>query len=237
MIVPDVRTSLRYAGGFLLFAAIYVVAGRLGFAASAVHPVVSSAWPPSGIALAALLLVGFRFWPAITLGAFIVNVTHGISPLASSAIAVGNTLEAVTAAWLLTGLAGFQPSLERLRDVLSLTVFGAIGSTAIAATIGTAALTLSGAAPVDSASTIWFAWYTGDAIGILIVTTFILAWSTGAGPGSTKRSPGEAIILGVVLIGSTIPLFQTPFSYVYAIFPVTIWAAIRFGPRGAATTK
>ena len=237
MIVPDVRTSLRYAGGFLLFAAIYVVAGRLGFAASAVHPVVSSAWPPSGIALAALLLVGFRFWPAITLGAFIVNVTHGISPLASSAIAVGNTLEAVTAAWLLTGLAGFQPSLERLRDVLSLTVFGAIGSTAIAATIGTAALTLSGAAPVDSASTIWFAWYTGDAIGILIVTTFILAWSTGAGPGSTKRSPGEAIILGVVLIGSTIPLFQTPFSYVYAIFPVTIWAAIRFGPRGAATTS
>ena len=237
MIVPDARTSLRHAGGFLLFAAIYVVAGRLGFAASAVHPVVSSAWPPSGIGLAVLLLLGFRFWPALTLGAFVLNFTHGVPPLASAAIAVGNTLEAVTAAWLLVNLAGFRPSLERLRDVLALTLIGAIGTTAISATIGTTALKLSGSAEGDSASTIWLAWYSGDAIGILIVTTFILAWSAGTRSRLTARSIGEAIILGVVLIGSTIPLFQTPFSYVYAIFPVTIWAAIRFGPRGAATTS
>ena len=237
MIVPNTRNSLRYAGGFVIIAAIYVVAGRLGFAASAVHPVVSSAWPPSGLGLAALLLLGFRFWPAIALGAFVVNFTHGIPPLASAAIAVGNTLEAVTATWLLTRFAGFRPSLERLRDVLALTILGVFGSTAISATIGTTALKLSGSAPGDSASTIWLAWYSGDAIGILIVTTFILTWSAGARPRFASRNVAEAIVLGVVLLGSTIPLFQTPFSYVYAIFPVTIWAAIRFGPRGATTSS
>jgi len=237
LIVPNTRNSLRYAGGFVIIAAIYVVAGKLGFAASAVHPVVSSAWPPSGLALAALLLLGFRFWPAITLGAFVVNYTHDIPALASSVIAVGNTLEAVTAAWLLTSFAGFRPSLERLRDVLALTILGAIGSTAIAATIGTTALKLSGSAPGDPAGTIWFAWYTGDAIGILIVTTFILTWSAGDRPRFTTRNVAEAIVLGAVLLASTIPLFQTPFSYVYAIFPVTIWTAIRFGPRGAATSS
>jgi PAS domain S-box-containing protein len=219
----------------VLVAAIYVVAGRLGFAAAAVHPVVSSAWPPSGFALAALLLLGFRFWPAITLGAFVVNLTGGIVPLAAGAMAIGNTLEAVTAAWVLTYIIGFRPSLERLRDVLALALVGAVGSTTISATIGTIALTLSGSTGGATPTTIWLAWFSGDAIGILLVTTLILTWAAGKRPRITARNVVEAIILGAVLISFAVPLFQSQFSYVYAVFPLTIWAAIRFGPRGAAT--
>ena len=97
-LVPDLTdrnagSPLHFAARIALLAAVYFLAGRLGFIASAVHPVVSSAWPPSGIALAALLLYGKRLWPGITIGAFVVNVTGGIAPLAAASIAVGNTLE------------------------------------------------------------------------------------------------------------------------------------------------
>src|SRR6202022_377785 len=114
-IVPS--NWLGYVVLVALLAASYVVAGRLGFTASAIHPVVSSAWPPSGVALAALLLMGTRFWPGIALGAFVVNLTGGVAPLGAIGIAVGNTLEALVAAWLLTSFAGFRLPLERLRDV------------------------------------------------------------------------------------------------------------------------
>ena len=236
MILPNTRNSLRYAAGFALVAVMYIIAGRLGFTASAVHPVVSSAWPPAGIALAAMLLMGFRLWPAVTLGAFLVNLTGGIALLPAAVIALGNTLEAVVAAWLLTTVIGFRPSLERLRDVFALAAVGAVCTT-ISATIGTAALILSGSAFGIAPSTVWIAWFSGDTIGILIVTSLILTWAAAARPTITARKVAEAGILGAILLGFSIALFQTPFSYVYAIFPVTIWAALRFGPRGAATSS
>jgi PAS domain S-box-containing protein len=220
-----------------LLAASYVLAGRLGFTASAIHPVVSSAWPPSGVALAALLLMGTRFWPGIALGAFIVNLTGGIAPLAATGIAVGNTLEALVAARLLTSFAGFRLPLERLRDVFALVVLGAIASTPVSATIGVTVLSLSGGAAGIPFGTIWLAWFLGDAIGILLVTPLILTWAAGARSPLAARDTIEGSVLVAVLVGFTVALFQTPFSYVYAIFPVTIWAALRFGPRGAATAS
>ena len=228
---------VRYAVRVVLLAATYVLAGRLGFTASAVHPVVSSAWPPSGVALATLLLLGTRFWPGIALGAFIVNFTGGIPPLAATGMAVGNTLEALVATWLLTSFAGFRVPLERLRDVFALVVLGAIASTPVSATIGVTALTLSGGAAGIPVGTIWLAWFLGDAIGILLVAPLILTWVASARLHPSARDSIEASVLVVVLVAFTAALFQTRFSYVYAIFPVTIWAALRFGTRGAATAS
>ncbi len=228
---------LSYAVRVALLATTYVLAGRLGFTASAIHPVVSSAWPPSGVALAALLLMGTRFWPGIALGAFVVNLTGGIAPLAATGLAVGNTLEALLAAWLLTSFAGLRLSLERLRDVFALVVLGAIASTPVSATVGVTVLTLSGGAAGIRYGTIWLAWFLGDAIGILLVTPLILTFATGPRLRLSARDAIEASVLVAVLVGFTVALFQTPFSYVYAIFPVTIWAALRFGPRGAATAS
>ena len=228
---------LSYALRVAFLAASYVIAGRLGFTASAVHPVVSSAWPPSGVALAALLLMGTRFWPGIALGAFVVNLTGGIPPLTAAGIAVGNTLEALVAAWLLTSFAGFRLSIERMRDVFALMVLGAFASTTVSATIGATVLTLSGGAAGIPFGLIWLAWFLGDAIGILLVTPLILTWAAGARPRLSARDTIEASVLVAILVGFTVALFQTPSSYVYAIFPVTVWAALRFGPRGAATAS
>ena len=229
--------GVRYAGYLALVSALYVVAARIGFAASAVHPVVSSAWPPSGIAFAVLLLLGTRFWPAIAIGAFIVNLTGGIPPLGALSIAVGNTLEAVVGVWLLTRVARFRPSIDRLRDVLALVLLGATASTAISATIGTIVLTLTGGAVGRPTQTIWLAWSSGDSIGILILTPLILAWGTGSRPRITVRNIVEAGVLAAILVVFTTVLFELPFNYVYAIFPFTIWAAVRFGRRGAATAS
>jgi PAS domain S-box-containing protein len=227
---------LSYAIRVALLAGIYVLSGKLGFQASAVHPVVSSAWPPSGISLAALLLMGTRFWPGITLGAFLVNLLGGVPPLAAAAIATGNTLEALVAVRLLAS-AGFKLPLERVRDVFILVLLAAIAATPVSATIGTTILTLAGGQPQLPATTTWLAWFSGDAIGILLLTPLILTWATGTQRRLSARDVMEASVLIVILIGFTSALFQTPFSYVYAIFPVTIWAALRFGPRGAATAS
>jgi two-component system, cell cycle sensor histidine kinase and response regulator CckA len=181
--------------------------------------------------------MGTRFWPGIALGAFIVNLTGGIPPLAATGIAVGNTLEALVAVWLLTSFAGLRLPLERLRDVLALVVLGAIASTPVSAAIGVTILSLSGGAAGTPLGTIWLAWFLGDAIGILLVTPLILTWAAGAGLRLSARDTIEASVLVAVLVAFTAALFQTPFSYVYAIFPATIWAALRFGPRGASTAS
>ena len=229
--------GVRYAGYLLLLAAVYVGAARIGFAASAVHPVVSSAWPPSGIAFAVLLLLGLRFWPAIALGAFVVNLTGGIPAEGALGIAVGNTLESVIGVWLLTRIVRFHPSLDRLRDVLAFVLLGATASTVISATIGTSMLALTGGGAGLPTHTIWLAWASGDSIGILILTPLILVWATGGRLKITLRDSVEAGVLGVILVVFTTVLFDLPFNYVYAIFPFTIWAAVRFGRRGAATAS
>jgi PAS domain S-box-containing protein len=229
-------TWLSYGVRVALLAATYVLAGRIGFIVSAINPIVSSVWPPSGVALAAMLLMGRRYWPGITIGAFILNLSGTAEPFAAIAIAGGNTLEALVGASLLTSVAGFRLSLERLRDVLALVVFGAIASPPLSATVGVAVLALTTGAGGVPYWAIWTTWFSGDAIGIVLVTPLILAWSVGPPVRPSFREIVEASALSILLVASAIGLWEAPISYVYAIFPLTIWAALRFGPRGAVTS-
>jgi PAS domain S-box-containing protein len=225
---------LGYVTRVALLAAVYFVAGRIGFMVSAIDPIVSSVWPPSGVALAAMLLMGPRFWPGITIGAFLLNASGTIAPLAAVVIAVGNTLEALLAAWLLTSV-GFRLSLERLRDVLAL-VLGAIASTPVSATVGVTVLALVRGYGIPD-WTIWTTWFSGDALGIVLVTPLILIWAAGPPLRVSRRDVIEASVLGTLLIAAAVVLWRAPVSYVYAIFPLTIWAALRFGVRGAAAAS
>lgn len=224
-----------YVARVILLAAIYFVAGRIGFMVSAIDPIVSSVWPPSGIALAALLLMGPRYWVGITLGAFILNASGTIAPLGALVIAVGNTLEALLATRLLRSV-GFRPSLERLRDVLALIVLGALASPPVSATVGVSVLALVRGHQIPD-WTIWTTWFSGDAVGILLVTPLILIWVAGPAPRVSRRDVIEASVLAVLLLACTVALWLAPVSYVYAIFPLTIWAALRFGVRGAAAAS
>src|SRR5437762_6745224 len=131
--------ALRVWAGILGTALIYFAAAKLGFVFAFVAKQVTVVWPPTGIALAALLVLGPRAWPGITLGAFLANATTDEPLWTAGGIAVGNTLEAVVGAWLLHRL-GFRATLELVRDVLALILGAALASTMVSATIGAACL-------------------------------------------------------------------------------------------------
>src|SRR5690348_13125448 len=124
-------------------AAAYVVGARLGLELALVNGQVTPVWPPTGIAVVAMLLFGLRVWPAIAVAAFAVNLPLGPSPLGAVAIAVGNTLAPLAAAEILRR-AGFQLELDRVRDALAIILAALLGMT-VSASCGTAVLALSGA--------------------------------------------------------------------------------------------
>ena len=161
----------------LAFAAIYIAAARLGLTMAFVAAQVSPVWPPTGIAIAAVLLLGYRVWPGIWLGAFVANVgAH--EPLGTAVgIAVGNTLEALAAAWLLHRALDFHAALNRLRDVLGFIGLAALAATTVSATVGVTSLCLGGVQSWSHYPQLWWIWWLGDAIGALVVTPVLLAYA------------------------------------------------------------
>ena len=123
-----------YLGQVAAIAALYVLAARAGLRLDAVSGFAAIVWPPTGIALAAVLLGGPRIWPGIFIGALVANVLTGAPTLAAAGVATGNTLEAVVGAFALKRVTGFRPGLDRLRDVIALIVFAALLATMISAT-------------------------------------------------------------------------------------------------------
>ena len=158
----------------LLFV-IYVVTAKLGLALDAVSGFATLVWPPSGIALVAMVLYGRRLWPAIVLGALVVNLTAGAPVSVALGIATGNALEAAVGASILAWLR-FDPAIRRLRDVIVLTLGAAVASTAISASIGATSLWLGDMIAPSALVSTWRAWWIGDALGNLIVAPTLLVW-------------------------------------------------------------
>jgi len=111
-------------------ALIYFVAGKLALNLAFVNASASAVWPPAGIALAALLVFGLRVWPAIFVGALVVNVTTAGNIFTSVGIATGNTLEALCGAWLVNRFAGGLQVFDRPQNVFKFAL-AAVISTAV----------------------------------------------------------------------------------------------------------
>ena len=226
----------------LLICAAYMVAAKLSLRLASVHPSATPVWPPTGIAIATLLALGIRFWPAIFLGAFLVNITTAGSILTSVGIASGNTLEGVFAAILVGRFAQGKRAFERTWDILLFALYAGVLCTAMAATIGVTTLALGGFAPWSQYSLIWRTWWLGDAAGALIFTPFLLLWTSKPRPKwSGKQLLELAVLFFSTLLTASIvfgPLFHAqikndPWSYL--CIPFLVWAAFRFGPREAST--
>jgi PAS domain S-box-containing protein len=228
--------NLRAASWFLVISGSYVAAARLGIELDVAHGVITPVWAPSGISLAALLLLGVRYWPAVTVGAFVANLTSDASVGVSAGIAVGNTLEAVVGAALVRRF-GFRPALDRVRAVLVLTVAGALASTAIAATNGVTVLTISGDRQ-DTYGAAWLLWWFGDAVGDLMVAPALLVLSTWR---SLRRSAAEMVegltFLAALAGTSALVFVGGAWRYPYLLFPLLLWAALRFRSAGAAVAS
>src|SRR4051812_22183201 len=153
----------------------YYVAAELGLRLALVHGQVTPIWPPTGIALVAILFFGNRVWPAIAVAALAVNLPIGPSLVGAVSIAAGNTLAPVAAAALLRR-AKFRLELDRLRDAAAIIVLGALVGMAISATVGSLVLLWSGRVDLISFPQTWAVWWTGDAMGVLLVAPFLLGF-------------------------------------------------------------
>ncbi|MGW1894670.1 MASE1 domain-containing protein [Streptomyces sp. NPDC002004] len=219
----------------LAMAALYYGAARLGLLQQLVRGQVTPLWPPTGVAVAGLLVLGLRIWPGIALGAFLVNAAIGPTVLAVLTITAGNTLAPVCA-YLLLRRFGFHPEVDRLRDALALVFLGALCAMLISATVGTGALELSDALPASGFWPTWSVWWTGDAMGVLVVTPVLLAARTARWPRQVR--PGR-IVEATALVAATFAVAYLATSthwssLLFLVPPFLIWAAFRFQLAGAA---
>jgi signal transduction histidine kinase len=222
---------------FALVGSLYVGAAKLGLALSVAHGVITPVWAPTGIALASLILFGRRLWPAILVAAFIANATSGASIPVAVVIAVGNTLEAVVGSALLAR-ARFRPALDRVRDVLALVLLGAVASTAVSATTGVTALWIAHDL-ANSYGFSWLLWWTGDAMGNIVVAPFLLVLL--AAPVRSivppPKRPEAAALLALIAGLSAFVFLAGYWRYPHLLFPLFVWATVRFRQVGAVTSS
>jgi len=221
---------------------VYFVAAKLGLKLAFVHASATSVWPPTGIALAAFLMLGYRVWPGIFLGAFLANLTTEGTVATSLGIAVGNTLEGLVGASLIDRFAGGRHAFERPQDILKFAVLAGMGSTTVSATFGVTSLLLGGFAQWSDSGAIWLTWWLGDATGALIVTPLLLLWSRDPRVRWERHRLVEAVFLlaslalvGEAVFGGFLPDRITNHSLEFLTIPILLWAAYRFGMRETAT--
>jgi serine phosphatase RsbU (regulator of sigma subunit)/anti-sigma regulatory factor (Ser/Thr protein kinase) len=215
-------------------AAAYYGAAKLGLNLAFTAKSVTAVWPPTGIALAALVLWGYRLWPGVALGAALANAWTGVPFYTVLGITAGNTLEALLATFLLRRVS-FRPSLERVKDVVALVLLAAVVSTTLSASIGVTSLLVGGEIDADHFGTVWRTWWLGDMGGDLVVAPALLIASTH---WPFKRAPGgplEAVSLTLLIGGLTAFVFTRELGQ-YLLFPPLIFATLRFWQPGAAAS-
>ncbi|MBA2807704.1 MASE1 domain-containing protein [Streptomyces sp. KM273126] len=214
--------------------AAYYVCARIGLQQELVRGQVTPLWPPTGIALVALMLWGLRMWPAIALGAFLVNVALGPWIVPVLLIAAGNTIAPVCA-YLLLRRVGFRTELDRLQDALALVFLGALGGMVISATVGAGVLVAFGALSPGAFWPTWSVWWTGDAMGVLVIAPLLLVARRARWPrGVPVLRWAEAVALLVGTAAVTVVATRTSVNLLFLVVPFLIWAAFRFQLAGAA---
>ena len=233
---PDVMQSRRFSGLPLIgiLVVIYFIAGRLGLMLASLHASASPVWPPAGIALAGLLLLGYRAWPGIFIGAFLVNVMTAGNVATAFAMATGNTLEALVGAWLVNRFAGGTNVFDRAQGVFKFALAAGI-STIISPALGVTSLALAGFADWANYGAIWLTWWLGDATGDLVFTPLILLWSVASKRRWNKKEAAEVgalllllVVLSGVVFGGWPAVSARNYPIVLICGPIVIWTAFRF---------
>lgn len=233
--------SLRRVILLVGIAAVYYFAAKLGLRFAYINSSVTTIWPPAGIALAAIVLFGYRVWPAVLGAAFLANVTTTGHIPSSIGIAAGNTAEGLLAAYLVNRFARGGRVFDRVGDILRFTVLAALLSTTIAATIGVLSLAVGGLVSSAEAPRVWLTWWLGDAVGDIVVAPALILWiGVKPAPTWTRAQTMEATLLALVtvvvtwaLFGGLFPARHYPLTVV--LWPVMLWVGFRFGPRESAT--
>ncbi len=243
---PDTRLLLStfrepYLVQFTVFLVAYCIAGKLGQATTNIRSSnLGPVWPAYGIALAAFLVCGYRVWPAIALGAFLIAFFSPVTHLAALGQAAGATFAAFSGAFLLQRVAKFDKSLSRLRDALALVVLGALGSALVSASIGTSVLYATEVHAYSGLGSAWLIYWLGDATGVLLITPLVLTLPNFLRSQHRTRITELAALL-LLVTAACFLIFGDPslvpvrlHVLAFTVLPFVMWAAIRFGVSGAA---
>jgi signal transduction histidine kinase len=237
------RARVRDVGLILGLASLYVIFARLGLSLGTIAGFATFVWPPTGIAIAALLLIGTRAWPGIFLGAFTANLLSSWSVLVALSIGAGNTAEALICVYIFTRVPNFSLRLENVRSVTAL-ILGAVIGSIVSASVGAMSLRSGGIIPDARVGEVWRAWWVGNVVGALVVAPVILVWSKRDGARFSRGIfETTALMAAVVVVAiatffgdlSFVAAMSTPFHQADVLLAVLVWAALRFGQRGAAT--
>jgi signal transduction histidine kinase len=235
--------SRRYSGLPLIgiFTVIYFVGGKVGLMLASLHASASPVWPCAGIALAAILLLGYRVWPAIFISAFLVNVTTAGNAGTSFAIATGNTLEALAGAFLVNRFADNKNVFDRPVGVFKFALAAAV-STIISPLFGVTSLALAGFADWANYGAIWLTWWLGDTTGELVFTPLVLLWGIRPGLSWRKEEAVEVCVLllllaalSAIVFGGWLDISTKNYPIGFICGPIVIWTAFRFTQRETAT--
>lgn len=236
----DPRRS-RTALTVIVLTVVYFVAAKLSLKLAFLHVSASPVWPPAGIALAALLLLGYRVWPGVFAGAFLVNLTTAGNFFTSLGIATGNTLEAVVGAWLIHRFAGGVQVFDRAQNVFKFALVVLI-STLVSPTIGLTSLALAGFADWGHYSAIWLTWWLGDATGDFIVAPLLILWYAAPARRWDRAALLEVVLLflllfglGQLVFGGWLPISSRNYPIASVFGPIVVWTAFRFTQRETAT--
>lgn len=234
---PLPRLGVRLALQGLL-ALSYFLTARLGLQLAFLNSSATTVWPPTGIALAGLLVGGCGMWPAILLGAFLANLATTGQLVTSAGIAIGNTAEAVVGAFLVSRFADGRDAMKRAQDIVKFAFLAGVVSTTISATLGVTSLLAGGLLVPGTFGAVWLTWWMGDLVGAVMVTPVVLLWSAEPRLRWTRGQALEAgalllalVVGGVAMFGGLLRLYPL----IFLALPLLLWPAFRFGPREAAS--
>jgi signal transduction histidine kinase/ActR/RegA family two-component response regulator len=238
----DAGSVARYALELAGIALAYFVFAKFGLALASLHPSATPIWPPTGFALAVVLLRGYRVWPAIFVAALIANATTAGSITTSAAIATGNTLEAVVGGYLINRWCGGRAAFATPTSVATFALICLAAATPVSATIGVGTLCLAGYAAWPNFAAIWLTWWLGDLAGAIVLAPVIVLWAADGAPFSTRAELIEsgAILavtcaLGVLAFSPLIDQTHNRDSLGFLAIVPLLWAALRRGQRETAT--
>lgn len=227
-------------GGLLALA--YFITAQIGLSLSLLEHSVTVFWPPSGIALAVLLLYGYRLWPWVFAGSFFSNWISSLPLLSVFGMAGGSTLEALLGAYLLNRYARFNVDLTEARDIFRLMWRGGILSTLLSAVIGVLCLRWAGAIQWEQYVGNLLFWWMGDALGVVVFTPIAIAFLRHRGFVWTAAYRRQVLAMFAILLLMCVLIFtdlsRTLFGSQFKAFTliaIVVWAALSFNSRVVGT--
>jgi diguanylate cyclase (GGDEF)-like protein len=233
-----------------ILAAAYTLTGIVGLSLAIPPGYATAVWPPSGIALAGLLLWGPRVWPGIAIGSFLVNVAVAMTTdsagfavtdlVVAASIAAGSTVQGLVCAGAVRRWIGFEQAFESGLSMLSFTGI-ATAACLVASTWGAATLNVANVVAPDSFLATWQTWWLGDVIGIIVFAPVFLTWRRSFGAGSKPARLAELFaafallaLSAAVVFSSAAPTQGASSALTFLPLPCLVWIAFGFRPSGVA---